>query len=71
MNTPEGWITRLKEGPHHYVNIVPQENQEPIITYFDHKKIYLPSEQKEYETEVLKTAADDDVIHRNFFKKKI
>jgi hypothetical protein len=54
VNAPEGWINRIDDGSHKYVNIVPEDGKEPIITYFDTKKIYLPFEQEKYELEVLK-----------------
>ncbi len=57
-NIPEGWITRIEDGSHKYVNVVPQEGKEPIITYFDNKQIYLPSEKEKYESQVLKKGAN-------------
>jgi hypothetical protein len=50
---PEGWITRITGGEHKYVVMVPEEGKEPTIKYFDHKEIFLPDEQEQYEERAL------------------
>lgn len=53
MAQPEGWINRIESDRPRIVNILPQQGKEPSITYFEKKRIYLPSEQQEYESNVL------------------
>jgi hypothetical protein len=57
-NFPEGWINRIDNGSHKYVNIVPAAGKEPKITYFDNRVIYLPSEQEKYEADCLRRGED-------------
>ena len=59
-NFPEGWINRIDNGLHKYINIVPQDGKEPNIKYFDQKTIYLPSEQEKFEAGALRRG--DNII---------
>ncbi|HIH24052.1 TPA: hypothetical protein HA251_03400 [Candidatus Woesearchaeota archaeon] len=57
---PEGWFTRLDDGPHRFVNMVPQQGKEPLLTYFDRKELYAPEEQQRYEERSLRRG--DDIL---------